>query len=160
MRTPASIAGHPIHPMLVPIAIGGFVLSFIFDIVCMTTGAREPWATVAYYTMIGGFVGALCAALPGLVDLLSLNGYTKKIGLMHMGLNLTVVALYACNIWMRHGGVQGNTPFLLSVVAIFLLVISGWLGGKMVFEGGVGVDAAAAGETPAATPRTGRQINA
>ena len=28
MKTPASIAGHPIHPMLVPIAIGGFVLSF------------------------------------------------------------------------------------------------------------------------------------
>jgi uncharacterized membrane protein len=38
MRTPASIAGHPIHPMLVPIAIGGFVLSFAFDIVCLIDG--------------------------------------------------------------------------------------------------------------------------
>jgi hypothetical protein len=28
MRTPASITGHPSHPMLVPIAIGGFLLSF------------------------------------------------------------------------------------------------------------------------------------
>ena len=162
MRTPASIAGHPIHPMLVPIAIGGFILSFIFDIVCMTTGAREPWATVAYYTMIGGFVGALCAALPGLVDLLSLQGYTRKIGLMHMGLNLTVVAIYACNIWMRHGGVETSTPFVLSALALGLLVISGWLGGKMVYEAGVGVDTAGAASTPTTTarPSGGRQINA
>ena len=28
MKTPASIGGHPIHPMLVPIATGGFLLSF------------------------------------------------------------------------------------------------------------------------------------
>jgi len=54
MRTPASIAGHPIHPMVVPIAIGGFLLSFVFDIVCLATGSMDPWTTVAYYTMIGG----------------------------------------------------------------------------------------------------------
>ena len=42
MRTPASIAGHPIHPMLVPIAIGGFLLSFAFDIVCWISGAPAP----------------------------------------------------------------------------------------------------------------------
>jgi uncharacterized membrane protein len=161
MRTPASIAGHPIHPMLVPIAIGGFILSFVFDIVCMITGAREPWATVAYFTMIGGFVGALCAALPGLVDMLSLQGYTKKVALMHMGLNLTVVALYACNIWMRHNNVETSTPIVLSALALGLLVISGWLGGKMVYEAGVGVDTAGAVDTSTtARPTGGRHINA
>ena len=72
MRTPASIAGHPIHAMLVPIAIGGLVLSFVFDIVCLATGKIDPWATVAYYTMIGGIAGALFAALFGAVDLLPL----------------------------------------------------------------------------------------
>ena len=154
MRTPASIAGHPVHPMLVPIAIGGFLLSFVFDIVCLATGTREPWATVAYYTMIGGFVGALCAAIFGLVDMLSLSGYTKKIALTHMGINLLVVALYACNIWMRHLNPETlKTPFLLSVVAVVLLVISGWLGGKMVYEAGVGVDTSAA-DAPTARPST------
>ncbi|MGZ5062564.1 MAG: DUF2231 domain-containing protein [Usitatibacter sp.] len=29
---------------------------------------------------------------------------------------------------------------ILSVVAILMLLVSGWLGGKMVFEAGVGVD--------------------
>src|SRR3954471_14215159 len=98
MRTPASIAGHPIHPMLVPVAIGGLLLSFVFDIVCLATGTREPWATVAYYTMVGGIVGALVAAVFGFVDMLSLpSGYTKRIALTHMSINLFVVVLYICN---------------------------------------------------------------
>ena len=138
----ASIAGHPIHPMLVPIAIGGFVLSFAFDIVCLVTGAPQPWSTVAYYTMIGGIVGALAAAVFGFLDMLWLQAGTtqKRIALTHMTLNLIIVALFICNAWIRHGTEQvSGTPFILSVVAILLLLASGWLGGKMVFELGVGV---------------------
>lgn len=154
MRTPASIAGHPIHPMIVPIAIGGFVLSFIFDIVCIASGNATPWATVAYYTMIGGIVGALVAAVFGLVDLLSLpSGQTKKIGVTHMVINLAVVGLYICNAWLRHTDLNatGGTPFFLSLIGIALLVVSGWLGGKLVFEAGVGVSG---GVEPSATPRS------
>ena len=157
MRTPASIAGHPIHPMLVPIAIGGFILSFIFDIVCAVTGQTTPWSTVAYYTMIGGIVGALCAAIPGLIDALSLPaGHTKAIAFTHMGLNLTVVALYAFNAWVRHGNPEHTGSMLMSGVAIVLLAISGWLGGKMVFEAGVGVDASAPLPREGARPTSGR----
>lgn len=141
MRTPASIAGHPVHPMLVPIAIGGLVLSFIFDIVCLSTGHVDPWSTVAYYTMIGGVVGALCAAIFGFVDLLSLPaGYTKKIGMIHMTINLVVVVMFIANAWLRHENASpAGTPFMLSIVGIALLAVSGWLGGKLVFEAGVGV---------------------
>jgi len=140
MRTTASIAGHPIHPMLVPIAIGGFVLSLAFDFVCMSKGGVQPWPTLALYTMIGGILGALAAAIPGLIDLLSLPpGGIKKTALTHMAINLTVVALYVGNAWMRFVNPENlRTPFTLSIVAIFLLLISGWLGGKLVFVGGVG----------------------
>lgn len=141
MRTPASIAGHPIHPMLVPIAIGGFVISFAFDIVCLATGSMQPWNTVAYWSMIGGIVGALCAAVFGLVDLISLPaGYTRKVGVTHMCINLCVVVIYIVNAFMRHGDPQNlKVPMILSLITIILLLISGWLGGKMVFEAGVGV---------------------
>jgi uncharacterized membrane protein len=140
MRTPASIAGHPIHPMLVPLAIGGFLLSFLFDIVCLLKGAHPPWTVVAYWTMIGGILGALAAAVFGLVDLISLPaGPIKKTALAHMGINLTVVVLYVINAWMRTANPE-STPFLLSLIAIVLLVISGWLGGKLVFIHGVAVE--------------------
>ena len=154
MRTPASIAGHPIHPMIVPIAIGGFILSFIFDIVCMATGRVDPWATVAYYTMIGGIVGALAAAVFGFVDMLSLPRatLTKKVALTHMAINLAVVVLFIFNAGMRHADVDpGGTPFVLSLIGIAMLTVSGWLGGKLVYEAGVGVSG---GEetTPSARP--------
>ena len=154
MRTPASIAGHPIHPMIVPIAIGGFILSFIFDIVCIATGKVDPWATVAYYTMIGGIVGALLAAVFGFIDMLSLPRatYTKKVALTHMAINLAVVVLFIFNAGMRSAEASpGGTPFVLSLVGIAMLAVSGWLGGKLVFEAGVGVsgtDEAAAAAPP------------
>lgn len=162
MRTPASIAGHPIHPMIVPIAIGGFILSLVFDIVCLVSGTTTPWSTVAYYTMIGGIVGALCAAVFGLVDVISLTDpYTRKIGFTHMGINLLVVALYAFNAWTRHADASpSGTPFVLSVVAILLLVVSGWLGGKMVYEAGVGVSGGEAVASTAGTRATTRQREA
>ena len=146
MKTPASIAGHPIHPMLVPIALGGFILSFAFDLVCMVKGAASPntWNTLAYYTMIGGILGALAAAVPGLIDLLSLTGYTKGVAIKHMSINLTVVALYVVNAYMRRNNAQDLTvPMALSALALVMLVVSGWLGGKMVYEAGVGVDTGA-----------------
>lgn len=146
MRTPASIAGHPIHPMLVPIAIGCFVFSFAADLICLFTGATNPWNMLAYYTMIGGILGALAAAVPGFIDLLSLPAPIKSTAVKHMSINLTVVVIYVVNAWLRHGDPQNlKLPMILSFVTIALLLISGWLGGKMVFEGGVGVNDSVSG---------------
>lgn len=142
MRTPASIAGHPIHPMLITFPIGLLVFSLICDLIALRSANVETWTTVALYTMIGGFIGALAAAIPGTIDFLSLTEpRVKKIALLHMSLNLVAVTLYAVNIWLRVNGVESRgTPLLLSVVAVGILSISGWLGAEMVHKHGVGVD--------------------
>jgi uncharacterized membrane protein len=61
-----------------------------------------------------------------------------------MSVNLTVVALFAINIWLRVSagdmGASSTGSVWLSVIAIGLLLVSGWLGGKLVYEGGVAVD--------------------
>ena len=84
MRTPASIAGHPIHPMLVPIPIGLWIFSLVCDLIHAGGSGKAAWATVALYTMGGGIVGALLAALPGLIDLLSLHPGPRKTAIAHM----------------------------------------------------------------------------
>ena len=94
MQTPASIARHPIHPMLVPIPIGLWIFSFVCDLVYRFGGAAEPWTTIALYSMVGGILGALLAAVPGLIDLLSLPEGPRATAIKHMALNLTIVALY------------------------------------------------------------------
>lgn len=140
MASRASIAGHPIHPMLVTLPIGLFLFSFICDLFFRFGSGASVWVTVAIYTMAGGVIGALLAAVPGLIDLLSLEpSKAKTIGVWHMVINLTVVALFAVNLWLRtqQQGGAGNLPFILSVVGILLLVVSGWLGGEMVYVHGV-----------------------
>ena len=147
MRTPASIAKHPIHPMLVPIPIGLWLFSLVCDLVYAYGGGGAQWQTVAFYTMVGGVVGALVAAIPGLIDMLSLPAAPKRTAIVHMAINLTIVGLYVINIFVRLGNPQNlQLPVWLSIIAVALLGVSGWLGGKMVYEQRVAVDT---GEEPA-----------
>jgi len=104
MRTPATIAKHPIHPMLVGVPIGLWIMSLVCDLIAAGGSGNPDWAVVALYTMVGGIVGALAAAVPGFVDMLALRGGLKRIALTHMVINLTVVALYVANAWMRMAG--------------------------------------------------------
>lgn len=140
MHTPAQVARHPIHPMLVPIPIGLWIFSLVCDLVYVFGGGGEAWRTVAFYTMAGGIVGALVAAVPGVIDMLSLRAGLKRIALLHMTINLTVVVLYAVNLVARVGATEPEGMVWLSAIAVALLGVSGWLGGKMVYVHGVAVD--------------------
>ena len=140
---PARIARHPIHPMLVVFPIGLWIFSLIADLIFLYSGG-PIWRDMAFYTMIGGLIGALAAAIPGFIDYFSLTGRAaKRTGTMHMTLNLIVVALYAVNIWLRAGYAEVlGWPLALSVIAVVLLGVSGWLGGDLVYVQGVGVEQA------------------
>jgi uncharacterized membrane protein len=143
VRTPANIAGHPIHPMLVPIPIGLWIFSFVCDLVFVFGSGAPVWSTVALYTMAGGIVGALAAAIFGFIDLLSLPPEPRRTALVHMTINLIVVVLYLVNFWFRRDTPDHPGGYVwLSLVAIALLVVSGWLGGKLVYILGVAVSAA------------------
>ena len=63
-----------------------------------------------------------------------------------MGINLTVVAIYIVNAFLRHNDPQNlKLPMILSAATVLMLLVSGWLGGKLVFEHGTGVDTTGAG---------------
>lgn len=155
MRTPASIAKHPVHPMLIVLPIGLWVFSLACDLAYVLGSGDDTWLTVALYTLAGGLIGALLAAIPGLIDLLSLpSGEVRRLALIHMALNLSVVGLYAINLWLRVRGSETMTlPISLSVVSVAILAVSGWLGAEMVHVHGVGVSAAPAQEGQPASMR-------
>src|SRR6185436_18347841 len=101
MRTPASIKGHPIHSLLVSIPIGLWVFSLVCDGIAFARNGGFAWERAAFYAVGGGVIGALLAAVPGLVDLFSLRGPLQRIGLWHMAVNLCSVALFSVSFWMR-----------------------------------------------------------
>lgn len=138
MSTRVSIAGHPIHPMLVALPIGLWIFSLVCDFGFMITG-EQAWTVTAYYTLGGGIAGALLAAVPGLIDLLGLHDpRAQRVGLYHMVLNLAIVAAQAANFWLRTvDDTVGGLPLGISIVAVAALVASGWLGGHLVHVLGV-----------------------
>jgi uncharacterized membrane protein len=144
--------------MIVPIPIGLWIFSLVCDLVYVFGGGGDAWHTVAFYNMVGGVIGALVAAIPGLIDLLSLPAAPKKTAVIHMTINLTIVALFVINIIMRVLNPESvEVPVWLSVIGVALLVVSGWLGGKMVYEQRVAVDtgeAAASVESGRSRPRS------
>jgi uncharacterized membrane protein len=141
MSSPASFKDHPFHPIIVPLPIGLWTFSIISDLIFKFGYGGPVWNDVAFYTLTGGIVGALIAALPGLIDLLSLqNPKTKSIGIWHMVINLLAVGLYCVNFWLRmHRSPGDSLPIWLSVIGVVLITVAGWLGGEMVYVRGVAV---------------------
>jgi uncharacterized membrane protein len=144
----ASIAGpygHPFHPILVTVPIGAWVASLVLDIASRNVDDGAALARGAYWLIGIGIVGAVVAGLFGLMDLVRIPGGTpaQRVGLSHMVLNLVVVGIFAASfIWRADRGATVPTHgwlFALSGVALFLLSISGWLGGKLSYRYGVRV---------------------
>jgi uncharacterized membrane protein len=142
MSTPASIRRHPIHPMLIVFPIALWVFSLVCDIVYHAGSHNALWKEIAFYTMAGGVVGALLAAIPGFVDYLSITDRrTKRVATTHMALNLVVTLMFIFNLGIRYNASPDGELFgvMVSLVAIGLMSISGWLGGSLVYEHGVGI---------------------
>jgi len=140
MTTPASIRNHPIHPMLVGVPIGLWMFAVVADIVHLLGWGGPIWKEIARYSIAGGIVGALVAAVPGLIDLTSISDRrVRKLAITHMAVNLLVVGLFAASFWLRLRDPLGSLPVAVAVAGMILLGLGGWLGGELVFVHGMGV---------------------
>jgi uncharacterized membrane protein len=134
--------GHPIHPILVTIPIGTWTASLIFDIVSKARDDGEAFAQGSHWLIGIGILGALLAAIFGSIDLSGIPTGTaaRRTGMIHMGLNLAITALYVVNYFVRGDDTTlGPVPIILSIVALALLGASGFLGGKLSYRYGVRV---------------------
>lgn len=138
--------GHPLHPILVHLPIGLFLLSFVFDVAGMIFGGgMDAFLRPAFYTMVLGILGALLAAVPGLVDYSDIrrDHPARPIATRHMLLNFAAVAIYIGNAAVRcsHWNQPrlGVLPFVLSLLGVAILSYSGYLGGVMVYDDGIAV---------------------
>ena len=140
LRSKAAIAGHPIHPMLVPIPIALFVAALVTDIVYIADGS-EGWAVASRWLLGGGLAGAALAALAGFVDFAG-NARIRELrdAWLHMFANLAAVAIEAVNLFVRlpDPRIASSLGVALSALAGLILLFSGWKGGELVFRHGVG----------------------
>lgn len=149
MKTKASFAGAPIHPMLVHYPIALWTTSVITDAV-FYFHRNNSLVLISKYLIAAGIVGALLAALPGIVDWTTITDpVAKKTGTLHMVLNVSALLLFGVSLYLRmkdYGaplvGFHLKVPFVVSVAGLLDMAIAASLGGKLVYKHRMGVDEA------------------
>jgi uncharacterized membrane protein len=145
MSTPkstAQIAGHPIHPMLIPFPITCFVLTLISDFAFWKT-SNVFWASASLWLLGVGLIMAALAAITGLIDVLGdVQIRNLSDGWLHAGGNVVAVIIELYNWYSRYD--QGTaaiipTGLILSFVVVLILLLTGWKGWEMVYRHRVGV---------------------
>lgn len=138
----AAIAGHPIHPMLIPFPIAFLVALPVVDIVFAF--ARDAfWADVAFILLSAGLATGALAALVGLVDFAGLRPVRKRrVAWWHLLANAGALTISLVNLLIRVGDrADAIVPagLLLSLVAAGLLGAGGWFGGELAYRHRIGV---------------------
>lgn len=147
--------------MLVVFPLGLLATSVVWDI-CHLASGRDHWGFIAFWTIVAGVVGGLVAAVPGFVDWVAIPNGTraKRVGRLHMILNLIVVGLFIVSLVVRatsDGGYvrAGAGAMSWGWLGIALSLLSAWLGGELVETLGISVsdDANPNAPSPIAAPR-------
>lgn len=135
------VAGHPIHPMLIPFPIAFFVGTLATDIVFGLSG-NPFWATMGRWLLAAGLAMAVLAALAGVTDFLS-DRRIRELGAAwrHLIGNVTVVVIEIVNLVLRltQDGFVIPIGLILSIIVTLLLLYTGWQGWEMVYRHRVGV---------------------
>jgi uncharacterized membrane protein len=141
-KSTASIAGHPLHPMLVPIPITCFVGTLLTDVAYACTADRQ-WAVFSSWLLAAGLVGAALAAVAGVIDFLGERRIRRlKAAWIHAVGNVTAVVLSLINLFVHSRDAWTSVVpwgLILSAIVVLILLVTGWNGWEMVYRHGVGI---------------------
>jgi uncharacterized membrane protein len=136
-----AIHGHPLHAMLVafPIALTMSVLGA--DLLYWWTG-DDFWSRAAGWAAFGAFLMGVLAGITGTVELLIVPGIrNRSASWTHFILAVMLLSILGANWVLRIGDPEGAVlpwGLLLSFVAAGLTALTGWHGGKLVFDYQIG----------------------
>ena len=138
--------GHPLHPALVHLPTGLWPAALLFDAISWFGGGGNAVVRVSFACILGGLLGALLAVPTGIADWSEIKPGkpARRIGIYHLCLNAIVSALFVANLLTRrdhvsHANRVTDTQLALSAAGVILLFVSGYLGGRMAYEYGIGV---------------------
>ena len=139
-RSTAQIGGHPIHPMLVQFPIVCFILTLVCDV--LYTQGHTELATASTWLLIVGLVMGALAAVAGLTDFVGDKRIQGADAIKHAAANVTAVVLEIVNLVLRLKNPDsiGSTGVWISLVVVLILLYSGWMGGRLVYIHGIGVN--------------------
>lgn len=113
-----TLAGHPLHPQLIPFPAALLPTSLAFDLLHLATG-RRTFDDTARHTLAAGLLGAAAAGTAGALDYLSIppGGATKRVANVHAALNISLVGVFGVS-WLLRRERPSATALLLSASAM------------------------------------------
>jgi nitrite reductase/ring-hydroxylating ferredoxin subunit/uncharacterized membrane protein len=136
----------PLHPALVHLPIALLPLSVVFDVASWIFRRPELMLVPgAFLCIVAGLATGLIAAVFGVVDYIGIRNDhpAKRTATWHMLLNILALGLFAAGAGLRYGELSdvqtSGTSLIVSVVGLLVLGYSGYLGGILVYDDGVGV---------------------
>lgn len=142
VESTAAIAGHPLHPMLIPFPIAFLTGALLTDIVYWLT-TEVFWARASFWLIAAGLIMGILASLLGLIDFATIErarAYTA--GWIHAVGNVVAMLLSTVNLWLRWDDmVAAVMPWglILSIVIAMFLGLTGWYGGELAYHYKIGV---------------------
>src|SRR5215211_8482061 len=141
-KSTAQIAGHPIHPMLIPFPVAFLVATLVSDLIFLRTG-NPGWATASLWLLGAALVMAALAAVAGLIDFLGDDRIRDlSAAWHHMIGNVIAVVLALINWYRRYAATEPGIPsggVVLSLLVVLILLYTGWRGWEMVYKHRVAV---------------------
>lgn len=136
----AAIAGHPLHPMVVPIPIGLLTAAAVSDLAYGLT--RDAfWARASRWLLGGGLVSGVMAATLGIVEFVTIPQARRRSGVAHAGGNAAILGLTGISLLLRRDSRRSvpTAAMGLTLLATMMLMVTGWLGGELTYRHGIGV---------------------
>ena len=144
MTTRASIAGHPVHAMLVVVPATFIVTTAALDLFASRTDGRDArkLSEAAHWTNRAVLASGALAGLFGAADWTGLREGSQErgIGLLHGLGNAAVLGLFGLALATRDDRPTTGPTAALTAAGAMLAVGTAWLGGELVYRHGVGID--------------------
>lgn len=140
--TVVAISRHPLHPMLVTFPIALLICAFASDIAFVLL-SDDFWARMSLWLLgVGTFMGML-AGTTGAIELLSVAGIRRRAAAWNHFVMGTMLLSVSFTNWLSRipDAVVAVFPLgiYLSFLGVLLVALTGWMGGKLVFEEEVGI---------------------
>jgi len=137
----AAIAGHPIHPMMIPYPVAFLTTAVVTDIAAARTG--DPfWSRASSWLLGAGIVSGLAAGLVGAIDYFTIRRAREKpVGKLHAYGNPIALGLAAANLARRRNdeGRPSTGDIALTAATAALVGVTGWAGAELSYRHMVGV---------------------
>jgi nitrite reductase/ring-hydroxylating ferredoxin subunit/uncharacterized membrane protein len=126
--------GHPLHPLLTDVVVGGLTMLIVLDLVSLIFGAdfRDASLIILGLSILAG----LATIVSGLTDFKDTGtGDERNVATLHGYTNVLSIDIYHFAFFVRLAGGE-TTGQVLSIIGYVVISVGAFIGGHVVFKYG------------------------